>query len=127
MRNKSYFDDVEEAINQQKVDSTTTSRELPGDPVPTRPSGESYETVNRPRHYNQHEAGIECIDVTEWMSFNLGTAVAYIWRVDQKDSGDEDLRKAIWFLQREQERRRRIKDGTTDIRNHSANRERRSK
>ena len=56
--------------------------------------------VDHPPHYNSHPSGVECIDVAEWMSFCLGNAVKYIWRADQK-GGIEDLRKAIWYLERE--------------------------
>lgn len=56
--------------------------------------------VNHPPHYGQHPSGIECIQVTEHMNFNLGNAVKYIWRADHKN-GLEDLRKARWYLDRE--------------------------
>ena len=36
---------------------------------------EQYEAVNHPAHYNAHPAGIECIDVIEYLPFNLGTAI----------------------------------------------------
>ena len=36
------------------------------------------------------------------MNFCLGNAVKYIWRAGLKeDSKEQDLRKAIWYLQRE--------------------------
>lgn len=62
------------------------------------------DAVNHPSHYNAHPSGIECIDVVEHMTFNLGNAVKYIWRADHKDSALEDLRKAAWYVQREIER-----------------------
>ncbi len=61
--------------------------------------------VNHPGHYNQHPSGIECIDVVEHMSFNVGNAVKYLWRADYKDSSDQDLAKAKWYIQREIDRR----------------------
>lgn len=64
------------------------------------------EDIVNPSHYKQHPAGIECIDVVEHMPFNLGNAIKYIWRAGLKteDPGD-DLRKAIWYVKREIERR----------------------
>lgn len=59
--------------------------------------------VNHPPHYTSHKSGIECIQVTEHMNFCLGNAIKYIWRADQK-GGAEDLRKAIFYLNREIER-----------------------
>ncbi len=50
--------------------------------------------VNHPLHYTQHPSGIECIQITEHMGFNLGNAVKYIWRADLKHDAVEDLKKA---------------------------------
>lgn len=61
--------------------------------------------VDHPAHYNAHPSGIECIDVVEHMGFNLGNAIKYIWRADEKGNALEDLRKAGWYVQREIERR----------------------
>ena len=57
--------------------------------------------VNHPKHYTDHPSGIECIQITEHMSFNLGNALKYIWRCDLKKDAGEDLRKARWYLDRE--------------------------
>jgi hypothetical protein len=35
------------------------------------------------------------------MGFNLGNALKYIWRADEKGSAIEDLEKAVWYIQRE--------------------------
>jgi len=58
--------------------------------------------VNHPSHYTSHPSGIECIQITEHMGFNLGNAVKYIWRADLKsDNPIEDLQKARWYIDRE--------------------------
>lgn len=57
--------------------------------------------VNHPKHYTSHPSGVECIQVTEHMGFNLGNAVKYIWRADEKGNSMEDLAKAAWYVQRE--------------------------
>jgi hypothetical protein len=59
--------------------------------------------INHPPHYTRNPSGIECIDVVEHMNFNLGCAVKYIWRAGLKDGSDPitDLRKAVWYIQRE--------------------------
>lgn len=54
--------------------------------------------VSHPRHYTSHPSGIECIEVTRHMGFNLGNAVKYIWRADLKGNSIEDLRKAAWYI-----------------------------
>jgi hypothetical protein len=56
--------------------------------------------VDHPKHYRSHPSGVECIAITEHMSFLRGNAIKYLWRADHKN-GLEDLRKARWYLQRE--------------------------
>lgn len=57
--------------------------------------------VNHPKHYTSHPSGIECIQVTEWMNFNLGNAIKYIWRLKDKEDQITNLRKAAWYIERE--------------------------
>ena len=59
------------------------------------------DVVNQPKHYTEHPSGIECIQVTEHMGFNLGNAIKYIWRCDLKLDAIEDLKKAKWYIDRE--------------------------
>ena len=66
------------------------------------------EEVNHPPHYTAHPSGIEAIQVTEHMNFCLGNAVKYIWRADLKGNSIQDLKKAIWYIQREIDRRERM-------------------
>jgi hypothetical protein len=63
--------------------------------------------VNHPTHYTEHPSGIECIQITEHMGFNLGNAIKYIWRADLKNDAIEDLKKARWYLDREIGKRER--------------------
>lgn len=65
------------------------------------------DNVNHPPHYNNSlarcECGrrIECIDVTRHLNFNLGNAIKYLWRCDNKGANIEDLRKSVWYIQDE--------------------------
>jgi hypothetical protein len=68
------------------------------------------DNVNNPSHYTSHPSGIECIDVTRHMSFNLGNATKYIWRCDLKKDAIEDLRKAIFYLNDEIDLRLKLKE-----------------
>jgi hypothetical protein len=63
--------------------------------------------VNNPPHYTSHPSGVECIQITEHMGFNVGNAIKYLWRADEKGAPLDDLRKAAWYVQREIERRER--------------------
>lgn len=66
------------------------------------------DNVNHPMHYTAHPSGVECIQITEHMGFCLGNAIKYIWRSDLKNDAIEDLKKAIWYVQREIDRRGRV-------------------
>jgi len=61
-------------------------------------------SIDHPDHYNIVPK-IECIDVVECFNFNLGNAIKYIWRADYKGNFRDDILKAIWYLNRELERR----------------------
>lgn len=66
--------------------------------IPNAVAQPTEDAVNNPKHYTSHPSGVECIDVTRHMSFNLGNATKYIWRCDLKKDAIEDLRKAIFYL-----------------------------
>ena len=57
--------------------------------------------VNHPPHYTQHPSGVECIDIIEWLPYNIGAAIKYLWRVGRKHDALEDLKKARWHIDRE--------------------------
>lgn len=59
------------------------------------------EAVDHPDHYNSHPSGIECIDVVEHLTFNVGNAIKYLWRAGLKGAKLEDLHKANWYIERE--------------------------
>jgi hypothetical protein len=65
----------------------------------------NHDPVNHPKHYTNHPSGVECIQITEHMGFNLGNAIKYIWRSDLKNDAIEDLKKAVWYVQREIDKR----------------------
>lgn len=57
--------------------------------------------VNHPSHYQGNK--FEVIDIIEdfQLGFNLGNAIKYILRAGKKDSWESDIKKAIWYLERE--------------------------
>ena len=62
------------------------------------------EQVNHPNHYGGEENPYEAIKVIDaWdLGFSLGNTVKYISRAGKKESDKElqDLKKALWYLQR---------------------------
>lgn len=67
------------------------------------------DVINHPSHYTQGK--IECIDYIEDKNFNyhLGNAIKYITRAGLKDPSKtiEDLKKAVWYINREIARRQK--------------------
>ena len=66
---------------------------------------ESVDMVNNPPHYTSDPSGVECIDVIENRPYCIAAAMKYLWRCDDKWSPIEDLRKAVWYIEREIKRR----------------------
>lgn len=62
------------------------------------------ERVNHPAHYQSEK--MEVIDVIEAfdLNFHMGNAIKYILRAGKKGNRNEDIDKAIWYLQREKTR-----------------------
>jgi hypothetical protein len=65
-------------------------------------TSDDFDVVDRPLHYNQGD--IECVDAMraslteeEFRGGCKQQALQYIWR-ERNKGGDEDLRKAIWWL-----------------------------
>jgi hypothetical protein len=84
----------------------------PGDyDVPKKPPKDM---INRPDHYNLHPAGIPCYEIVEHFSYHIATAMAYLWREKYKN-GDEDIKKAIWHLNRELQLRDNLRSESTFI------------
>lgn len=75
-------------------------------PIAQGEPGAAVDMVNHPPHYNGHPSGVECIEVTERLPFNLGNAFKYVFRHRAKN-GRQDLEKARWYLARELERQQR--------------------
>ena len=75
----------------------------PGVTVAKLEDGTEFDHVDHPAHYNSHPSGVECIDIIEHWSYNIGVAMKYLWRAGLKPGADhvEDLRKAIRCIERE--------------------------
>jgi len=59
-------------------------------------------SVNNPAHYGGEDNPYEAIKVIEAhnLGFHMGNVVKYVLRAGHKGSEAEDLRKAIWYLER---------------------------
>jgi hypothetical protein len=70
-------------------------------------SKDEFDMVNSPPHYMQSGGAIECIDaiksalgVEGFKAFCQGNAIKYLWRYEHKGKAAEDLRKAVWYIER---------------------------
>lgn len=63
-----------------------------------------------PEHYRKSPSGIECIQVTEHLNFCVGNAMKYLWRAGLKNDTIEDLLKAKWYIEREIQRIRLMRE-----------------
>lgn len=55
--------------------------------------------VNHPPHYTGHKIfSRECIEYTRSMNFTFGNAFKYLYRQGQKFNAQEDIDKAIWYI-----------------------------
>ena len=67
------------------------------------PVGSAEDTVNNPAHYVSGK--VECIEAIEAavdnpVDYYRGTCLKYIWRSGRKVDSVEDLKKAVWYLNR---------------------------
>lgn len=88
----------EYAINL--LNNSVTTLPPPADSIFYVKNLEQEDVVNHPKHYTSHPSGIETIEITRWMNFNLGNSIKYILRSGKKseDTAIQDLEKAIWYI-----------------------------
>lgn len=82
-------DGIAELMQEMKPGKIIPVQELPKT-IPEDP-------IN-PAHYRKHPSGIECIEVTRHMNFNVGNAIKYLWRYMDKGDPIENLKKAQWYI-----------------------------
>lgn len=102
---KDYEDGIKafEDYEKDKVGKSTTDDPkvpLHATEEPTR--GSEYDAVSKPKHYAS--TSIECIDAMRETqgdeavkAFCVCNAFKYLWRHNEKN-GDEDIKKANWYL-----------------------------
>ena len=62
-----------------------------------------HDPVTNPKHY-QTDSGLEAIEVIEAFfqdDYHLGNAFKYLARAGKKDDREQDLRKAVWYIEDE--------------------------
>lgn len=91
-------DDLKNIISEWQSSATPSER-------PRRKETSVGDPVN-PDHYKRNpEVPIECIDALraclspeEFRGYCKGSAMAYLWRLGQKDAPEQEARKASWYL-----------------------------
>lgn len=64
-----------------------------------------FDPVNRPKHYVESAVTIEPIELLRHAPFDLGCALKYLIRYDKKGNAEQDLRKALWYIECTEESR----------------------
>jgi len=107
--NKAYCPDCKYIVKENPKQTCTTSNkelmELLTEKLPvietTKTTPIGHDPINHPKHYTSHPSGVECIQITRHMTFNIGNAIKYLWRAGMKDSEIQDLEKAVWYIKDE--------------------------
>lgn len=62
----------------------------------------THDSVNNPSHYAEGRQYEPISVIEDWeLNYRLGNAVKYISRAGRKHNTIEDLRKAVWYIERE--------------------------
>ena len=102
---KDYEDGIKALEDYKKdrvVESTTDASKTPLHTTEEPTQGSEYDAVSKPQHYAS--TSIECIDAMRETqgdeavkAFCVCNAFKYLWRHNRKN-GDEDIKKASWYL-----------------------------
>ena len=61
----------------------------------------SFDAVNKPSHYAEGRQYEPIKVIEDWgLNYHLGNALKYISRAGRKDDIRQDLRKAVWYIER---------------------------
>lgn len=93
----SVTEEVSPADETLETDIGKLLNRSPAEFAPKKSSPISEDPVN-PSHYRKHPSGIECIEITRHLNFNIGNAIKYIWRHADKGDPIENLKKAQWYI-----------------------------
>jgi hypothetical protein len=86
---------LDRRLPESRLENNTEMAEPPRtEDAPEAPAGDP---INPP-HYRSHPSGIECIEITRHMNFNVGNAIKYLWRYMDKGDPIENLKKAQWYI-----------------------------
>ena len=62
----------------------------------------THDPINNPSHYAEGRQYEPIAVIEDWqLNYRLGNAVKYISRAGRKQNAIEDLRKAVWYIERE--------------------------
>jgi len=98
---KAYIDWHGSEERRQMLEAAISSLTEGIDPPPYNIYEGPQDLVNHPKHYQGKS--LESINVIEDfdLGFHLGNAIKYILRAEKKGNKIQDLKKAIWYLERE--------------------------
>lgn len=59
---------------------------------------QTFDIINKARHYNSHPSGIEAIEIARYLSGDWFNAFKYVFRAEHKN-GRQDVEKAIYYAE----------------------------
>jgi len=63
--------------------------------APGEPDAPALDDAENNSHYKKHPSGVECIEIIQHMPYNVGAAMKYLWRCNDKHSSAiADLKKS---------------------------------
>jgi len=112
---KKKFKELEEKSKEQRVKYLSGVKKQAQEQSDHK---QTMDMVNHPPHYNKTNR--ECIDIIEdsltkeeFMGYLKGTIIKYTYRYPDKN-GQEDLEKAVWFINKLRDQEGSDETGTTE-------------
>jgi hypothetical protein len=62
-----------------------------------------FNEIQKAKHYNNHPSGVECGEISWQMTPALCQAFQYGWRYYEKEDAAKDLRKMLFYVNKERE------------------------
>lgn len=63
----------------------------------------AFNEIQKAKHYNNHPSGVECGEISWQMTAALCQAFQYGWRYHEKEDPAKDLRKMLFYINKERQ------------------------
>jgi hypothetical protein len=77
-----------------------------------------FDIIQKAKHYNNHPSGVECGEISWQMTAALCQAFQYGWRYHEKADPAQDLRKMLFYVNKERQAPMHFLVGCREYRDH---------